>query len=1091
MQQIGSESFHISYGHCTNALRRSPTIRPTESSRVSEGGLALKSVVRGKARRLISLALTLSMVVTTVFTGLPLAMAVGVTPGTPYHAGGAYAVTVPHVVINQFYGGYNPSKDKIQAGTDVVATYGDKGQACSNSFIELYNPTGSDVDLTGWSVQLSASAYYNSNQPTSTQSGKWAVLPLTGTIKAHSSYLIRGAATGSTAPFLTVANRDQDWAMPINTKGTTVALMSNSTTLTANANPFDNTAHAPNVTGYVDMLGASGNDSTADERIFAYEGSYTYSQSKQKAIRRMAFADTDNNAAIDDAAATQTADVQVIGYNTTDAGLIAWARPRYSGDGVWAASAMPPALETTVLSTTTANCLTNTFGTDAKTTRAFTWEMPSTLTTGQVELSKESDLSSPTLLASTVTTADGGVANTFRLSATSLSAGTTYYYRTDNGAAHSPIYSFKTEGNSDASFSFAHISDTQADVDTYTVPTILDYQTWGKAVAAVTQAYHPDFLLHTGDIVDTANSEDQWRWFFKEATSTLGGTALMPAVGNHDESAVDPATAFREHFTVPNACTDPAVTPGTVYSYDYGNAHFVVLNTENKGAAFTAQYNWADADMAATHKKFIIVALHRGMYEGTGLADTYDAFGSLLDKYKVALVLQGHEHAYYRTDAMQAGVVTTSGAGTVSLETGGSGSKQDNAPALQPYMAVATTPGSPCYSIITVTDHNIDVHTVVVQNPITSPTVVSLQSTGATITPTGSTIDFDIMAAPVGVAGIAPTTVGGTDGKISGTTTAMEYEPAGGSWTSCASTSTGGLAPGAYALRYKAVHDSDTQRVATVTVAARVLPQTTISTLPAGWTMHSVHFSLATSDTQSPDGIVTTYRLTPGGAVTAAAEGTVTAEGTDTIEYRSVDVFGNAEATKTATVKIDRTAPVTVDDALPSYAAAATVHLTSTDVLSGLASTSYTLDGVAGTGASVTTSKAGPHTLTYASTDLAGNTESTHSVSFVVVPNGTSTRMRLSGASSLKVRKSYKLSGAITPSSASGRVGITFKRYVGGRWTTVKSGHAYLAAGKFSYGYTPRYKGKWRAYATYAGSSPTPYVTYLSSPLTYKAFTVK
>jgi len=202
-------------------------------------------------------------------------------------------------------------------------------------------------------------------------------------------------------------------------------------------------------------------------------------------------------------------------------------------------------------------------------------------------------------------------------------------------------------------------------------------------------------------------------------------------------------------------------------------------------------------------------------------------------------------------------------------------------------------------------------------------------------------------------------------------------------------------------------------------------------------------------------------------------------------------VFGNAEATKTATVKIDRTAPVTVDDALPSYAAAATVHLTSTDVLSGLASTSYTLDGVAGTGASVTTSKAGPHTLTYASTDLAGNTESTHSVSFVVVPNGTSTRMRLSGASSLKVRKSYKLSGAITPSSASGRVGITFKRYVGGRWTTVKSGHTYLVAGKFSYGYTPRSKGKWRAYVTYAGSSASPYVTYLSSPLTYKAFTVK
>ena len=179
-----------------------------------EGGLALASVTIRKAKRLVSLALTICMVATTAFTSLPVAMAVGVTAGTPYQAGGAYDVGVSHVVINQIYGGYNPSKDVIQAGTDNVASYKDKGQACSNSFIELYNPTSSDVDLSGWSVQVSTSAYYNSNQPVSTQSGKWAVLPLTGTIHSHSSYLIRGAATGSTLPYLTITNRDQDWALP-------------------------------------------------------------------------------------------------------------------------------------------------------------------------------------------------------------------------------------------------------------------------------------------------------------------------------------------------------------------------------------------------------------------------------------------------------------------------------------------------------------------------------------------------------------------------------------------------------------------------------------------------------------------------------------------------------------------------------------------------------------------------------------------------------------------------------------------------------------------------------------------------------------
>ena len=883
--------------------------------------------MRRKAKRLISLALTLCMVAT-MFANLPVAVAVSVTAGTPYQAGGAYDVTVPHVVLNQIYGGYNASKDVIQAGTDTVASYKDKAQACSHSFIELYNPTSSDVDLNGWSVQISTSAYFNSNQPFSTQSGKWAMLPLTGTIKAHSSYLVRAGATGSAAPFATIAAGDQEWAMPISSKGLSVVLMSSAAALTANVNPFDNTVHAPSAPGYVDMLSVSGNDATVDQRVFASEDTATASGSKQKSVRRMAFTDTDHNATVDDAPYGVSADTQLVAYNTTDAGFIAWARPRNSGDGAWAASPMPPALETTVLSTTTVNCLTNTFGANSKTSRVFTWEMPSTFTTGGVEISTSSDVSKPTLFTSSVTAADAGIANTFRVSATGLSAGTTYYYRADNGAAQSPIYSFKTEGNHDSSFSFLHVSDTQADVDTYTLPTILDFQTWGSALATVTQTYHPNFLLETGDLIDLSNNEDQWRWYFKQAQGVLGNIAMLPAIGNHEQSTAYPANSFREHFTVPNACTDPAVTPGTVYSFDYGNAHFVVLNTENKGAGFTAQKNWADQDMAKTNKKFIIVALHRGMFAGGGTTDTFDAFSSLLDKHKVDLVLQGHDHAYIRTKAIENGVVRTDGEGTVHLESGGSGSKQENAPAPTSYMAVTTTPGLPSASVITVNDHSIDVHTVVVRNPITSPTIVDLQSAGTAITPSSSTIDFAIMAAPGGLAGAAPTTNGGRDGKIIGTTSAMEYKPAsGGSWTSCAAPATGGVASGAYSVRYKALHDSDTLRVAMVTVAPGV--------------------------TRIP------------------------------------------------------------------------------------------------------------------------------------------TRMRLSGDSSVRVNKPYKLSGAITPSAASGRVGIVFKRYVSGRWRTVKSGHAHLAAGKFTYSYSPSYKGKWRACVSYSGSSPAPYVIYCASPLTYKEFTVK
>jgi hypothetical protein len=1034
------------------------------------------------------------MFVTALTTNLPAATAVDIPPGIPYSATGSYDVTVPHVVINQVYGGYNASKDVIQAGTDVVSSYKDKAQACSHSFVELYNPTGSDVDLTGWSVQLSTSQYFNSNQPFSTQAGKWAVLPLTGTIKAHSSFLIRGGVTGSSAPFVTIPNSDQDWAMPINSKGLSLALLTNTTTLTPNVSPFDNSAHAPTstVSGYVDMVAINGNDSTPDQRVFSFEDTVTPSASKQKAIRRMAFTDTDHNATLDDAPAGVSADTQLIAYNTTDSRFIEWARPRYSGDGAWYASSMPPAAESTVLSTSTANCLTNVFGADPKTTRLFTWEMPSAITAGQIRISTSNDLSGSTALTAAVTTADGGVANTFRVSATGLAAGTTYYYRAENGDAQSPVYSFRTEGNSDASFSFLHVSDTQADVDTYTVPTILDFQTWGNSVAAVVASYSPDFLLETGDLIDIANAEDQWRWYFKNAKSVLGNTALVPVIGNHEQSTAYQAVAFREHFSVPNACTDPAVTPGTVYSFDYGNAHFVVLNTENKGAGFTAQYAWADQDMANTDKKLTIVVLHRGMYSGGGTTDTFDAFASLLDKHEVPLVLQGHDHAYVRTNAIRNGVVRTDGEGTVHLESGGSSSKQENGPALAPYIALTTAPGSPSFSVITVTDHAIDVHTVVVKNPITSPTVMSLQSAGTTLTPAGATVDFAIMAAPAGLSGIAPNIVGSAQGRIAGTTSEMEYKSAvGGSWINCAASATTGVAPGTYYVRYKAEHDSDTVRMATVTIAPRIAPQTGISTLPTGWVNHDVAFSLSASDVVSPAGIITSYRFAPGGVIFNGLEGTATAEGTCTIEYWSVDVFGNSEATKSASVWIDKTAPVTAVDAVPLYKGSAVVHLAPADAVSGVAGTSYALDGVSGTGTSIEITAPGPHTLSYSSVDLAGNAESTRVVAFWVVPGNVRTALRLSGASSVKVRHSYQLTGTITPAAASGRVTIVFKRSVHGHWTSIKTVHATLSAGKFSYRYSPTVKGTWRAYVTYDGVNGSPWASYLASPVVYRTFTVK
>ena len=81
-------------------------------------------------------------------------------------------------------------------------------------------------------------------------------------------------------------------------------------------------------------------------------------------------------------------------------------------------------------------------------------------------------------------------------------------------------------------------------------------------------------------------------------------------------------------------------------------------------------------------------------------------------------------------------------------------------------------------------------------------------------------IDRAIQEAPSGLAGVAPTTAGGSDGKITGTTADMEYstDAAFALKVDCADTETTGLEAGTYYVRYKEKTNYYAGTAATVTV---------------------------------------------------------------------------------------------------------------------------------------------------------------------------------------------------------------------------------------------------------------------------------
>ena len=198
----------------------------------------------------------------------------------------------------------------------------DGSGSVSNSFVELYNPTGKAVSLAGWSLQIQ-----NGNENSGTAATDWKKLNLSDSqaIAPYSSFLIRlqdaRTFTSSDTIRYVVSNADVDWTdsgIILSNRAYSVALVSNQTLLSK-------IITANEISGVVDLIGAK--NTGANDKTMNHEAEPLADVSKQKAARRKNFQDTDNNAT----------DLESIDYRasgTSDVQLEE-VRPRWSGDGQW------------------------------------------------------------------------------------------------------------------------------------------------------------------------------------------------------------------------------------------------------------------------------------------------------------------------------------------------------------------------------------------------------------------------------------------------------------------------------------------------------------------------------------------------------------------------------------------------------------------------------------------------------------------------------------------------------------------------------------------------------------------------------------
>lgn len=291
--------------------------------------------------------------------------------------------------------------------------------------------------------------------------------------------------------------------------------------------------------------------------------------------------------------------------------------------------------------------------------RTIMWQSAAAEADAVVEYRRKGASQTRSAAASSARFTDYGATTYLHTAALSgLSPGETYEYRVGAGKRRGGWRTLATDDG--GAFKALIFPDSQSS----------DYSDWEKVAQGARKA-NPDaaFFVNLGDLVDNGEDPSQWTAWFDSLRGVIDGIACAPVLGNHETYNMDWKTrmpeAYLRLFSLPSNGDERF--QNQYYSFDYGDVHFVALNTQFdemtpfQPALMETQAAWLERDMARTAKKWKVVLMHKDVltYEirnrtdrAAGVSDIGKRFMPLFDKYGVDVVLTAHLHTYRRRERL-------------------------------------------------------------------------------------------------------------------------------------------------------------------------------------------------------------------------------------------------------------------------------------------------------------------------------------------------------------------------------------------------------------------------------------------------------